>query len=81
MMFILSNKILKEVYEMVVFGIKELMKSNNISRYRLQQLTEWNYRRINAFYFGRVKQITVEEIEKLCEILKCDISDLIKVRR
>ena len=66
---------------MVVFRIKELLKANNITRYKLQQLTEWNYRRINAFYFGRVKQITTDEIEKLCEILKCDISDLMKVSR
>ena len=78
---ILSNKILTEVYNMVVFRKKELLKANNITRYKLQQLTEWNYRRINAFYFGRVKQITIDEIEKLCEILKCDISDLMKVSR
>ena len=65
---------------MVIFRVKELMEANNITRYRLQQLTEWNYRRINAFYFGRVKQITVEEIEKLCEILKCDVSDLIELK-
>lgn len=66
---------------MVSITIKDLMKENNISRYRLQQLTNWNYKRINALYFSKVKHITLEEIEKLCEILKCDVKDIIKCKK
>ena len=66
---------------MIIFRVKELMKANNISRYKLQQLTNWNYRRINAFFFSKIKQVTLDEIEKFCEILKCDISDLIKLEK
>lgn len=66
---------------MIIFRIKELMKEKNISRYRLQQLTNWNYRRVNAFFFNRIKQVTIEELETLCEIFECDISDLIKIER
>ena len=66
---------------MLIFRIKELMEENNISRYKLQKLTNWNYKRINAFYFNRIKQVTLEELEKLCEILKCDISDLLMLER
>lgn len=66
---------------MVIFKVKELMKIKDITRYRLQQLTNWNYKRINAFYFNRVKLVTVEELERLCEIFECDISDLMKLKK
>ena len=63
---------------MIVFKIRELLEKKAITRYKLQKITNWNYKRINAFYFGRVKNISVEEIDKLCEVLECDISDLIE---
>jgi DNA-binding Xre family transcriptional regulator len=63
---------------MIYIAVKELMQKSNISRYRLQQLTNWNYRRINALYFSTVKNLTLEEIEVLCDILNCDVNDLIK---
>lgn len=67
--------------KMVVFKVKELMESHGITRYKMIQLTNWNYKRINAFYFNKVKLVTVEEIEKLCEIFDCDIKDLIELKK
>lgn len=64
---------------MVNITIKDLMSEKNISRYKLQQLTNWNYKRINALYFSRVKYITLEEIEKLSNILDCDIQDIVSI--
>ena len=64
---------------MVNITIKDLMSKKNISRYKLQQLTNWNYKRINALYFSRVKYITLEEIEKLSNILNCDIQDIVSI--
>lgn len=61
------------------FKIKEQLKSNQMSRYKLQQLTNWNYKRINAFYKGTVKEFKVEELETLCKIFACKIEDLIEV--
>lgn len=55
------------------------MSKKNISRYKLQQRTNWNYKRINALYFSRVKYITLEEIEKLSNILDCNIQDIISI--
>lgn len=66
---------------MVIFKVKELMEAQNISRYRMIQLTNWNYKRINAFYFNRVKLVTMEEIEKLCEIFSCDLPDLMELKK
>lgn len=66
---------------MIAITIQKLMKENNISRYKLQQLTNWNYRRINAIYFSKVKQLTLEEMEKLCSILDCNIEDIILIEK
>lgn len=66
---------------MVKITIKDLMSDKNISRYRLQQLTNWNYKRINALYFSKVKHITLEEIAKLCEILDCKIQDIVLIEK
>lgn len=61
------------------FKIKEQLEKKQISRYKLQQLTNWNYKRINAFYKGTVVEIKVEELEAFCKIFKCKIGDLIEI--
>ena len=66
---------------MIIFKIKDLLEKNDISRYKLQQLTNWNYKRINAYYKGEVVNITIEELDKLCEIFKCKISDIIEYKK
>lgn len=66
---------------MVKITIKDLMAERNISRYRLQQLTNWNLKRINNLYFSKIKHITLEEIEKLCSILNCDVKDIISIEK
>jgi len=66
---------------MIIFKIKELLEKKDISRYKLQKLTNWNYKRINAYYFGEVIDINVEELNKLCEIFKCKVSDIIEYKK
>lgn len=60
------------------FKIKEQLEKNNITRYKFQQLTNWNYRRINMYYKGSVVNIRTEELEKMCEIFRCKIEDLLE---
>ena len=66
---------------MIIFKIKELMEKNNISRYKLQQLTNWNYKRINAYYFNKVISINVKELDTLCEIFECELPELIQRKK
>ena len=63
---------------MIKFYVKELMEKQGITRYRLQKLTNWNYKRINAYYFNKVVCANVNELDTLCSIFNCDLSDLIK---
>ena len=62
---------------MIKINVADLLNKQNISRYKLQQLTNWNYKRINALYFSKAKQLTLEEIETLCNLLKCSVDELI----
>ena len=64
--------------DMIVFNVKELMEKQNITRYRLQKLTNWNYKRINAYYFNKVISINVNEPETLCDIFGSNLSELIE---
>ncbi len=66
---------------MIILKVKELMEKQNISRYRLQQLTKWNYKRINAYYFNKVVSINVKELDTLCYIFECDLSELIECKK
>mgnify|MGYP001088297492 FL=1 len=62
---------------MVEIKLEELMKKKNISRYKLQFLTNINYPRINQLYKNKVKTISLEEIDILTTVLNCSVSDLI----
>ena len=63
---------------MIIFKIKELLEKKDISRYKLQKLTNWNYKRINAYYFNKVISININELETLCDIFSCELSQLIE---
>ena len=65
---------------MVVYKVKNLLEKNKMSRYKFQQLTQWNNKRINAFYFGTARQITVSELETISKIFKCKVQDIIEIK-
>ncbi len=66
---------------MVIFKLRELLKNNKMSRYKLRQYTGFTYTRVNDYYFGRVKDIKVSEINKLCELFDCKINDLVEYKK
>lgn len=66
---------------MIVFKLKELLEKNNMPRYRLQQYTDFSLKRINQFYFGTAQKVDVEELDILCEIFSCKLSDLVDYKK
>lgn len=66
---------------MIKFKIKEQLQKNNMSRYKLRQYTDLSYKRVNDYYFGRVKNIKTDELDKLCELFNCDISDIVEFKK
>ncbi|MBR3325131.1 MAG: helix-turn-helix transcriptional regulator [Clostridia bacterium] len=65
---------------MVRFKVKELLEKHKMSRYKLRQYSDFTYERVNQFYFNTAKSIKVEEINILCEIFNCNVSDLIEFK-
>lgn len=66
---------------MVVFKVRELLKKNNMSRYKLEQYTSLSKLRVNDYYFGRVQFIKTDELEQLCDVFNCEIQDIVEVKR
>ena len=66
---------------MLIFHIKDLLEKNKISRYKMRIYLDWNYKRVNDFYFGRVKEIKTSEIIQLCDLFNCNINDLITYKK
>lgn len=63
---------------MIKIKVKELMERDGITRYRLQKLTNWNFKRINSYYFDKVIEFNIKELDQLCDIFKCQISDILE---
>lgn len=53
-----------------------MLDKNNMSRYKMRMLLDWNYTRVNDYYFNRVKDIKREEIIALCDLFNCTVGDL-----
>ena len=66
---------------MIKFKLAELLKKKKISRYKLNQYTDISLRRINNYYFGTAKSLKVEELDLLCNVLDCSISDIIEYKK
>lgn len=66
---------------MIQIKLKEILEKNKISRYKLEQYTDLSYRRINDYYFNRVEFIKIEELEQLCEVLECNIQDILEYKK
>lgn len=62
---------------MIEFSFKELLKKHKMSRYQFRKYTNLDTRRVNAYYFGTVKNVKVSELDTICELLNCDTCDLI----
>ncbi len=63
---------------MLKIKLKEQLKNQKMSQYRLQKITNWNKKRIKAFYRETVVEIKVSEINELCKLFKCKVEDLLE---
>lgn len=64
---------------MIKLRLDTILKEKNISRYKLQFLTNINYPRITKLYNNTAANITFEELDVLTRVLDCSISDLFEV--
>lgn len=64
---------------MVKFKLDEVLKSKNMSRYRLEKLTGIDSNTVNRIYKNQTSAIKLEILEKIVLATECNIQDLIVI--
>ena len=59
--------------------LKEKLEESGIMRYQLSKMTEIQYQTIDKYYKNKVIKYDSYVLERLCQALKCSVSDLIHV--
>lgn len=60
------------------FNLKRLLFDRDMNQMDLHRMTGIRYETVNAYYHGHVKRINVKDLEKICDTLCCNLSDLIE---
>ncbi len=59
--------------------LSELLGERRISQAELARKTGIRANTINELYWELVERINLEHIEKICNVLDCDVGDLLKI--
>ena len=72
-----DNKLMK-VKGNLKFKLLDVIKANNITRYKLSKLTGIRYDTICNYCSGNVTLLNKEYLKIFCDVLNCQISDIIE---
>lgn len=67
-----------EKFGKATLNLEQLIKEKGISKTQLSYRAEVSHTQINRFCKNEAVRIDLSTIARLCTILECDISDLIK---
>lgn len=75
----------REIYTLNKYGhieihLKQIMDSKNISRNALARAINTRFEVIDKWYNGHVEKIDSDVLARLCYVLECSPSDIIKYR-
>lgn len=65
----------------IVFKLNVLLKEKNIAMYKLHTLTNINYDTIVKYCRGTIQRIPIEHLVLFCNILDCNVQDLIEYKK
>ena len=63
---------------MVKIILEDTLEKMGITRYQLSKLTGIRYQIIDNYYKNKVVRYDMYVLDKICSVLKCGISDIIK---
>lgn len=66
---------------MVEVKLSKILGEKRITQAELSRRTGIRPNTINELYHDFAVRINLEHIEKICDVLKCDVSDLIVIRK
>ena len=61
--------------------LSELLGERRISQAELARKTGIRANTINELYWELVERVNLEHIEKICNVLDCEIGDLLKIEK
>lgn len=82
----MENKIDNSIYFLKDYGkvnltLKEVMDKKKVTRNKLSLITGSTYNVIDRYYHNNISRLDLDVIAKICFVLKCDISDIIKYEK
>jgi len=58
--------------------LRELLEKRRMAQTELQARSGLGYSTINALYHGKTERIEFATLDKLCEILKCEVGEILE---
>lgn len=65
----------------VIFKLENVLQKNNITKYKLSRITNIRYDTICNYCKGNVSLINVEYLKIFCNVLNCNIGDIIEYKK
>lgn len=66
---------------MIRITLDEILRNKNLSRYELSKRTGIQYQIIDNYYKNKVIRYDSFVLERICDALDCDLSDIIKYEK
>ncbi len=66
---------------MVKLTIDKYLDEHGITRYELAKRTEVKFQTIDRYYKNRVVRYDSYILDRICDVLGCDLSDIIEYRK
>lgn len=63
------------------FKLGNLLDKKKISKNKLSQDTETDYKVVTRYISGDLTRLDINILERLCNYLDCDISDIIELKK
>ena len=71
----------KGLCEMIRLTLDKLLEARGISRYELAKRTGTRFHIIDNYYKNKVVRYDSDLLNRICEALHCDVSDLIEYQK
>lgn len=76
-----NNNNLIKVNGNIQFKLLDVLNKNNITRYKLSKITGIRYDTICNYCKGNVTLLNKEYLKIFCDVLNCNINDIIEYKR